>query len=247
MEKITILIDGMIYDVTEFKKKHPGGKVIEFYKHLDATDAFNELHHNSEVAKKWLKSIPHVPANQSGVIIRDDSQDEEIRDYRKLRGELIKEGFFEPIWGYQVLRVIELILLHLFALFITFKVNLYLGGILYGFTLGRNGFLMHDMGHRSFSCQLSSDKFYHMILFSLGLSGSPSWWTNQHNKHHAATQELRHDVDLYTLPIVAFNKIIARKGNPTWLKYQWLTFAPSQLLFLPLSKFSIFFFFFFFR
>ena len=122
-EKIHILIDGMIYDVTEFKKKHPGGKVIEYYKNLDATDVFSELHHNSECAKKWLKSIPHVPASKSDIKIRDDSQDPEIRDYRKLREELIEEGFFKPAVGFQMLRVLELIVLHIIAFIISMKVK----------------------------------------------------------------------------------------------------------------------------
>ena len=112
-----------------------------------------------------------------------------------------------------------------------------MGGIVYGFTLGRNGFLMHDMGHRAYFCNMARDKLSHVILFCMGIAGSPSWWTNQHNKHHAATQELQHDVDLNTLPVVAFNKQIAKNGNALWLKYQWLTFIPAQLLFLPFWRF----------
>ena len=34
---------------------------------------------------------------------------------------------------------------------------------------------------------------------------SGAWWRNQHNKHHATPQKLKHDVDLDTLPLVAFN------------------------------------------
>lgn len=235
--KIHILIDGNVYDVTEFKKRHPGGKVIEFYNNLDATDVFNELHHNSLTARKYLKSIPHVPASKSELKIRDDSQDPEIQDYRKLREELIRDGLFKPVYGFQFMRVIELILLHIISLFITIKVNVVLGGICYGFTLGRNGLLMHDMGHRAFFGNMWRDRAFHVILFCLGIAGSPSWWTNQHNKHHAATQELEHDVDLQTLPVVAFNREIAKNGNPLWLKYQWLTFVPMQLLFLPFWRF----------
>jgi len=132
---------------------------------------------------------------------------------------------------------LELIVLHIIALFITIKVNVVIGGIMYGFTLGRNGFLMHDMGHRAFFTNMYLDKLFHVVLFCFGIAGSPSWWTNQHNKHHAATQELNHDVDLQTLPVVAFNKQIAKGGNGLWLKYQWLTFIPMQLLFLPFWRF----------
>jgi len=39
-DKLEILIDGRVYDVTNFK--HPGGSVIKFYagKGIDATEAF---------------------------------------------------------------------------------------------------------------------------------------------------------------------------------------------------------------
>ena len=236
-EKFHMLIDGNVYDFTEFRKKHPGGKVIDYYRNLDATDVFHELHHHSESAMKYLKNIPHVPLSKSEIKIRDDSEDPEIRDFRKLREELIKEGFYKPHWPMQILRVFELIIMHIIALFISIKVNIFLGGIIYGITLGRNGFLMHDMGHRAFFGNMKKDRFVHVILFCLGIAGSPSWWTNQHNKHHAATQELQHDVDLNTLPVVAFNKEVAKDGNPYWLKYQWLTFVPMQLLFLPFWRF----------
>ena len=35
-----------------------------------------------------------------------------------------------------------------------------------------------------------------------GMSGS--WWRSQHNRHHAAPQKVGRDVDLDTLPLVAF-------------------------------------------
>ena len=42
--KLEVLIDGKLYNVTDFK--HPGGSVIKFYagKGIDATEAFNNFH-----------------------------------------------------------------------------------------------------------------------------------------------------------------------------------------------------------
>ena len=39
---------------------------------------------------------------------------------------------------------------------------------------------------------------------------SGSWWRNQHNKHHAMPQKIGHDVDLNTLPLVAFTEKVSK-------------------------------------
>merc|ERR1712078_266416 len=65
-----------------------------------------------------------------------------------------------------------------------------------------------------------------------GMSGA--WWRNQHNKHHATPQKLQHDVDLDTLPLVAFHaKIAARARSPLvklWLRLQCYLFIPVSCL-----------------
>lgn len=62
---------------------------------------------------------------------------------------------------------------------------------------------------------------------------SAAWWRVQHNKHHATPQKLDHDVDLNTLPLVAFHasivtdtkfgqKMLKKSAffRSFWLKYQ---------------------------
>ena len=150
-EKIHMLIDGRVYNVTEFMRKHPGGSIIKFYKGMDATDAFHAFHNRSEKAKRLLKSLPSVEKNESEVKIRDDSEDPEIVDFRKLREELEREGKFKPLWGVQILRTLEVLLCHFLAFYFTMYYSAILGGLFYGITIARNGFLMHDMGWTSFS------------------------------------------------------------------------------------------------
>ena len=67
---------------------------------------------------------------------------------------------------------------------------------------------------------------------------SAGWWRNQHNKHHATPQKMKHDVDLDTLPLVAFNAKVVTDTKigrmmmksafyrDYWLKYQHLLFGP---------------------
>jgi acyl-CoA 6-desaturase (Delta-6 desaturase) len=68
------------------------------------------------------------------------------------------------------------------------------------------------------------------FLYGVGCGMSGAWWRNQHNKHHATPQKLKHDVDLDTLPLVSFNKSISAKvKNPVikaWLRMQAVLFIP---------------------
>ena len=61
----------------------------------------------------------------------------------------------------------------------------------------------------------------------LGMGMSAGWWRSSHNKHHAMPQKLEHDVDLNTMPLVAFTeKVCRRAGIPVklWIRMQALTF-----------------------
>jgi fatty acid desaturase 2 (delta-6 desaturase) len=52
---------------------------------------------------------------------------------------------------------------------------------------------------------------------------SGGWWRIQHNKHHSMPQKIDHDVDLNTLPLVAFTDKVFRKlgkFQKSWLSIQ---------------------------
>ena len=58
----------------------------------------------------------------------------------------------------------------------------------------------------SFSGNIKIDRALQIVLYGVGCGMSGSWWRNQHNKHHAMPQKIGHDVDLNTLPLVAFTE-----------------------------------------
>jgi len=238
MDKTTpkeIHIDGWTYNITDFVKKHPGGKVITYYQGMDATDVFHALHARSQKAPKWLETLPRRKIDKQSL---DDASDPLIADFRKLREELIKEGRFEPIWSVQIVRMLEALFLYFMVFYLIRQGYWLVGSVVYGFYIGRNGLLMHDMGHRAFTGDVKKDYWWQWFIFALCLSGSSTFWCNQHNKHHAATQEIKHDTDLDTLPAVAFNYVTAKQGHPSVMKWQWLTFIPSQSLLFFLWKFT---------
>lgn len=53
------------------------------------------------------------------------------------------------------------------------------------------------------------DRALQIVLYGVGCGMSGSWWRNQHNKHHAMPQKIGHDVDLNTLPLVAFTEKVS--------------------------------------
>jgi fatty acid desaturase 2 (delta-6 desaturase) len=65
---------------------------------------------------------------------------------------------------------------------------------------------------------------------NLGFFGglSASWWRSQHNRHHAMPQRLQHDVDLETMPFIAFNRRVVRNpkdGQNFFVRNQKFLFA----------------------
>lgn len=74
---------------------------------------------------------------------------------------------------------------------------------------------------------IAVDKFLQEVIYGLGCGMSGGWWRSQHNKHHSMPQKLGYDVDLNTLPLVAFTeKVVKRIGFPlkTWIRMQAFLF-----------------------
>merc|ERR1712070_634187 len=115
----------------------------------------------------------------------------------------------------------------------------YAGAAMMGVAQGRCGWLQHEGGHYSLTGNIKTDKGLQIAIYGLGCGMSAAWWRNQHNKHHATPQKLKHDVDLDTLPLVAFNAEIAKKAKhpllKLWLKYQALVFCPVSCLLVALG------------
>lgn len=90
-ESLLIAIDGLWYDLTYWKKHHPGGELILQHMHKqDATDAFYSIH--SEGAIQRLKRMKPV--------VREDLEpptpiSETEKVFRAFRLQLIEEGWFK--------------------------------------------------------------------------------------------------------------------------------------------------------
>lgn len=232
LEKAEVLLDGTLYDVSNLK--HPGGSVIKFYtsNNIDATQAFNNFHIRSKKARAMLKALPSRPAPRTKQPERVKGQNALLDDFNKLQEELKAEGFFEPAPLHVAYRVTELIAMHILGgyLLLSYTDSMLIMGVgllILGLASGRCGWLMHEGGHYSLTGHIPTDKMLQIIIYGVGCGMSGGWWRNQHNKHHSMPQKLGHDVDLNTLPLVAFtSKVVKRIGIPMklWLRLQAFMF-----------------------
>lgn len=297
-KKKEMWIDGVIYDVTGFVKKHPGGKIIEFVVDTDATEHYKNFHLRSSRAHKILKSLPqrklekndkifskkpdggseiviggedskkvHIPdklpdcsknlsekdENNEKVFTKvgDDNDDALTKDLRELTADLIRDGWFKPDLVHAFFRCVEIFVMYAVGMAMMYysatgyhkliemgvpvpvpiENGIWLTGLLssgnlfsaqqgallllrglvgfsglfvLGIAQGRCGWLQHECGHYSFTGYIPLDRRLQEFMYGYGTGMSGAWWRNQHNKHHAAPQKVGRDVDLDTLPLVAF-------------------------------------------
>lgn len=238
-ENLEVLIDGRFYDVTNLK--HPGGSVIKFYagKEIDATQAFANFHLRSKKAKKLLDSLPSRDADQKklakGAL---PGQKELLKDFDELTRQLESEGFFKSSPLHCVYRILEIVILYVAGFWLLRNNQIVLGLLSMGMAQGRCGWLMHEGGHYSLTGNIFVDRTLQVILYGVGCGMSASWWRNQHNKHHSMPQKLGHDVDLNTLPLVAFTEKIAKRcgiAQKLWIRMQAVLFPVVTTLLVSIG------------
>lgn len=250
--KKEILINQRFYDITNFK--HPGGNIINFLSNTgaDASCAFQEFHSKSNKARHILNLLKSRDATKEELSFanllcvvepRINNINDAIalnNDFNELRNQLVNEGFFNPSIPHVVYRITEIVMMFALACYLMLQTNFFLmvtGLFIHGITQGRCGWLMHEAGHNSLTGIITIDRTIQELFYGVGCGMSAAWWRNQHNKHHATPQKLEHDVDLNTLPLMAFNKAVLKNDKPNnfWIKYQAFLFFPITSAFVGLG------------
>lgn len=231
-EAMEVLIEGKYYDISSMK--HPGGNVIKFYSGngIDATQAYNQFHIRSTKADKYMKSLPSRAADAEMVEKnRLEGQTALLKDFDKLNLELKKEGFYDPAPLHILYRIFEIIAMHTIGFYYLFNGQttweFAAAVVCLGVVSGRCGWLMHEGGHYSLTGYIPLDRGLQIVLYGVGCGMSGAWWRNQHNKHHSMPQKVDHDVDLNTLPLVAFSEKVVKKLGGThklWVRLQHILF-----------------------
>eukprot|EP00040_Diaphanoeca_grandis_P006113 m.35991 g.35991 ORF g.35991 m.35991 type:complete len:437 (-) comp17233_c0_seq1:173-1483(-) len=234
-----ILIDGIWYNITDFVKHHPGGRIINFYRGKNATEAFNEFHIRSKSAHKRLALIKKQRPD-NGVSKLDGNLEPLTKDFNALRQQFKDEGLFDPSYPHIAYRITELIAMHAIGFWLLSVGWVAAGIVMLGVVQGRCGWFMHEGGHCSLTGNVVIDIPIQVVTYGFGCGMSASFWRNQHNKHHATPQKIGHDVDLDTLPLVMFSSVLmkekqAKLVNKTWIRLQPYLFAPLTCLLVALG------------
>jgi len=244
-KKEEVLINGRVYDLSGFRRKHPGGSIYKFYvddnNFPDATDAFNNFHRRSDKAKKWLKNWPsrELTAEEKQTKIPESDQETALLDdFHKLEQEFKDEGLFDPSIPHAIWRCAEILIMHVIGIKLMYAGYLVPAFILLGLATGRCGWWMHELGHHATGLGQQTDIWLHEFFYGFGCGMSGAFWRNQHNKHHATPQKLEHDVDLATMPLVAFHSsVVGRQGliGKLWTRAQAILFPTLSCLLVGLG------------
>jgi fatty acid desaturase len=204
----------------------------------DATMAFEEFHYRSKKANTILKSLPNAKIN------KNQSDDKEmLEDFLNFRKSLEDRGYFKPNYLHVSFRILELFALYAAATFMI-QYNIPIAILLFGLCSGRCGWIQHEGGHNSLTCNIKIDKQIQSFFIGFFMFGDSSMWSSMHNKHHATPQKIGYDIDLNTAPLVAFHNSSLKNNDfwtKLWLKYQAYTFLPitSGFLVMPFWTFYL--------
>jgi fatty acid desaturase len=237
----TITIDGATYDITDFN--HPGGSIINYVKNTaDATEVFREFHHrSSDRVNKVLQSLPMYDCGPESAPpfapehAMTEHQKEMTTDFREMREKLVTQGLFEPDYIHVYFRMLELAFYFGMGTWLA-SYNIYASILSFIAFKTRCGWVQHECGHLSFTGNKRIDRAIQTFTMGFGGGVSSSVWNSMHQRHHAAPQKIKHDIDLDTTPLVAFfNRAFesntngpktARFMSRLWMRLQAWTFLP---------------------
>ncbi|XP_030835157.1 acyl-CoA 6-desaturase [Strongylocentrotus purpuratus] len=192
-----LVVDGNVYDITKWAKRHPGGnKVISHYSGQDATDAFGAFHRDRQFVNKFLKLY------RIGRVDDDDNRSSELaHDFDNVR-ELTKTmDLYKPNFWFYAFQLGHIIALEVLAYATVryFGANIFsflLAGLFMGTSQTQGAWLNHDFGHLSVFKSTKLNYIVQEFVFA-GIQGAPaSWWKYRHYQHHAKPNVINKDPDI---------------------------------------------------
>ena len=221
-----VSVDGAVYDITHWIRKHPGGSIpLAQYAGRDMTDAFRAYHGPDGKAAKTLKSY------YVGDLVRDDdaaaSDDDAVSDAGSTEdfvaavsrpASKYAEAFRELVAGLEDEFHTDYV--HYLKLFVClsalFASAVYcvvgeghgtwvrmLGAALLGMFWQQTMFIGHDAGHGAITHDHAKDFYIGLVVGNLCNGVGITWWTTTHNVHHCACNSLECDPDIQHMPVLA--------------------------------------------
>lgn len=200
-ERCLIIIDDKEYDVTTFKKTHPGGpEILEKYNGKDATDVFNAFHRPNSSATRLLAVLSEKARPTSF------PQTDAIREFRQLRQKLVNEGALEPVYGWYVWKFSSTLALGALALALGHFGHWILSALVLGLFWQQMAFIGHDLGHNGVFFKRETNTIVGTLVSHLAQGISASWWNVRHNIHHSITNVLDVDQDIDHMPLFCYDE-----------------------------------------
>jgi fatty acid desaturase len=224
-----IVIDGFIYDVTSWAKKHPGGeKIISGHAGHDASDAWYAFHTNKVYSSKFLK--PLLVGR-----VRDDSTDLQtatptkktstlLAEFHEIRAKAERDGLFRPSPVFYTL-----IMLHIFLFeflgwmtmrtFGTGWISYIAAACLLTTAQIQAGWSQHDYGHLSVFRSTRLNHYVQIFVLNFIKGASCDWWNFRHNNHHSKPNILTKDPDITLAPLFVVGNTVATEYGRKKKKY----------------------------
>jgi len=214
---VWLAYEGIVYDVTRWIPKHPGGiRAVMSSAGRDATAVMKSLHHPKTLTEHIMKRTRAV-----GRLVVDDDEKKNSnttidKDFEQLGQELLENGWYEPklsAYFFPVLRAFALFGMGLKLVYSgdnlesTYdSLTLMAGSVLIGLFFQNVAFLGHDAGHGSITGRFDWDLYLGLVVGN-GLTGIDlGWWKSTHYVHHSATNSLHDDPDIQHMPLLCFEE-----------------------------------------
>lgn len=196
-----IIIDGNVYNVTEFANRHPGGdRILHMFAGQDASDAFHSFHivpdRPRSMMNKFLVGRAEVDTDANAAL---------VRDFRSLRAQLHSERMFDARPTFFVGWFAHILALEVAAALVAHWCVGWTGFVLCAVLLGvsqiQAGWLQHDFGHLAVFKSIWANDWAHKVTIMALKGASALWWKTRHNRHHAKTNVLGADPDIDNDPL----------------------------------------------
>ncbi|XP_041374315.1 fatty acid desaturase 2-like isoform X2 [Gigantopelta aegis] len=224
-----LVIQGEVYDITKWSKRHPGGsRLISHFAGQDATDAFRAFHKDLTAVRKYLKPI-HI-----GTLPESERNDTELQtDFRELRKTAEDMGLFTPSILFFAAHLGHILMFEVLAYLVLAYLGvgwwqIMLSMACYTIVEAQTAWIQHDFGHLSaFSNRFSSkwDHLLHYLVMGFLQGASPAWWNHMHYQHHAKPNVMGKDPDVRIEKLFVVGKVmpveVAKTKSGGSMPYNW--------------------------
>ena len=237
-------IRGVVYDVTEFAKRHPGGaQLLSLCVGRDATILIESHHLRPEIVQKYLKSLPTVPG-AAAAFGPEESFPKPLDSvlYRKIQRR-VRDEIVEPLKGRGraphgrggcALDAGAVVAFFVFALWTYWQTPTIATGCLLGLAGYWSGTgLQHTANHGGLAKSGFWNQFWGWLGNDVAIGKSSVEWRYHHMvSHHSYCNDADLDQDVYTaLPLLRLDPSQELK----WFHRYQAFYAPLMWPFLWLA------------